>query len=846
MKKILILGYYYRQNWGDDVFEYVFRHHIFKDITKYELIIKNLEELNSNVEVYKTVDIVILGGGDIINTFFFNDDKLLLFKQYFYQKPIYFVGVGVTYPDLIHFMDIGDYFFIRNESDALLLKERYGDIYVKAIPDIAFNLVNENDLVRFTRVEGPIKKIGITLPAPWLSSTPQESNKFINDICQLAITLSEQYDVYFIPFDTSKNEVNSDIKMIQKIQNKMYSHNISNIFYVIPPMTNNEKFTPINNQEMISYFKNMDVIICGRFHATILSIITQTPFICVYGSKKLNNLKKDMPGMFNYFIELQTNENGEPISFPIDMITNKLVDIQLNYVDIIGELRTFSSGMRDKTVLFNDKLLELIDNNNILTTFRYSPPQYIIESSKDILIKTTIHHVLKNISNKISINDISSVLRGKSLISIFKKKRFANLNVIKNSLIEDMLWYITGDPYAPYYYGLNDNILDMNLIEQLRWVLDDYYKNYSYKVPSTSNNITLINKNFQRLHRSGWQYIVNNIVVQLNKEDIIHEPLIIDTYVDKTFHWNKQFYNKKDIIPYNKVWLGFIHHTYSNYNNDYHCGELFKNELFIQSLQHCKGLIVMTDYLNRQITMSLKKLNIQHVKVYTIVHPTETTDVTFKWDNFMKNEKKQVIQIGNWLRDVFGIYKVVLPESSIIQEKSILKNKNSESYFPPECLLDHLHTSLTEFNVPHVNDFDKKRSVDICRNAFGNMHVKGLYNYIVEMEESVNVIEFLNNNEYDDLLSKNIVFLNLVDASACNTLIECIVRNTPIIINPIPAVVEILGESYPLYYRNYYEVSKILNDINLIQQGYYYLLNMPKTQFKIDTFIQGLKTIILS
>ena len=56
--------------------------------------------------------------------------------------------------------------------------------------------------------------------------------------------------------------------------------------------------------------------------------------------------------------------------------------------------------------------------------------------------------------------------------------------------------------------------------------------------------------------------------------------------------------------------------------------------------------------------------------------------------------------------------------------------------------------------------------------------------------------------EYDQLLEKNIVFIELIDASANNTILECIVRNTPIIVNKIEPVVEYLGDDYPLYFEN--------------------------------------------
>lgn len=840
MKRVLIFGYYNRQNWGDDVFEYVFKNYIFNDTDKYELIFKNLDELDTDIELYKTIDKVIIGGGDIINSYFFDDEKLALFRQLFDNKPIYFVGVGLTYPDLINIMDIGDYFFMRSKTDQKLTKTRYSETYAYAIPDIAFNLMLEQSLLNFNkpqRAKKDIKTIGITLPSPWLSESEERDDKFINDICILASELSNDHDIHFIPFDTSNDDIsNSDVKMIQNIQTRLNGK--SNIYYMVPNIELDGTFKSITTREMINYFKTLDLVICGRFHATILSILTHTPFVCVYASKKLDNLRNDID--YNYFIKLQIDDDNRPIDFPTDQIIDNIKTIKNNYVAAINSLKTFSENMIQETLEFNDKLRSIIDSDDSLVIFRQSPPQYITTDSKKLLIKNTISNILQRVSNKISISNVDSILKGNSLMSVLPKTKFINLDSFKKMITEEILWSLTGDPYAPYYYGLYDDIFSSNFLNQLSWIIDDYYENYSYKNDKNKNNITLINKNFQRLHRSGWQYIVNNIVMQLNNNNNINEPLIIDTYIDKTFHWNKDFYATKGIIPYTQNWIGFVHHTYSDYNNNYNCVELFKDDLFIQSLQTCKALIVMTAYLSDQIKESLNNANLQHVNVHTILHPTENTDVIFTWDNFMNNKDRKVVQVGNWLRDVFAIYKVILPKTSIIKEKCILRNKNSENYFPPENFLNDLYQELNDDNTDNNNT----DVIDICRNAFKNMHVKGLYHHIIEMEETVKCIEFLDNSEYDNLLSNNIIFLNLVDASACNTLIECVMRNTPIIVNPIPPVIEILGKDYPLYYTDYYEVSKILDNPDLIKQGYEYLKNMPKEQLDISTFINELTTIV--
>jgi hypothetical protein len=90
-------------------------------------------------------------------------------------------------------------------------------------------------------------------------------------------------------------------------------------------------------------------------------------------------------------------------------------------------------------------------------------------------------------------------------------------------------------------------------------------------------------------------------------------------------------------------------------------------------------------------------------------------------------------------------------------------------------------------------------------------------------------------------LSQNIVFIKLIDSSAVNTLIESMIRNTPILINPIEAVVEYLGKHYPLYYNSIEEAGIKANNMDLIKKAYNYLNSMDKSKLKIETFINGLR-----
>jgi hypothetical protein len=114
--------------------------------------------------------------------------------------------------------------------------------------------------------------------------------------------------------------------------------------------------------------------------------------------------------------------------------------------------------------------------------------------------------------------------------------------------------------------------------------------------------------------------------------------------------------------------------------------------------------------------------------------------------------------------------------------------------------------------------------------------------------ESYYNIEFkyANNKEYDELLIKNILFLHVHDASANNVVLEAIVYKTPLVVNKHPAIVEYLGEDYPLYFDSN-ETTNINDDfisIEKITKAHEYLKALNNDNIQLLTFHQNLLRII--
>jgi hypothetical protein len=310
-------------------------------------------------------------------------------------------------------------------------------------------------------------------------------------------------------------------------------------------------------------------------------------------------------------------------------------------------------------------------------------------------------------------------------------------------------------------------------------------------------------------HRSGWYYVIQNIDKHLATFD--PRSTFCDLYLDRTFHWNYDLCSKLGIIPYNRFWIGFIHHTINDTYTNYNVVDMFKKKNFMESLKYCKGLFVLSEYLRIEVQKIIDALNIDII-VEKLYHPTEFVHEKncFTISKFLENKNRKIIQIGAWYRDINHIFKLNMGDNILGLEKCALVGANMDGYY-----------NITESN----QQISRDKNVRCKINNWSN----------------VKLINQLKNFEYDIILSENIVSIFLIDCSAANTIIECIVRNTPLLINPLPAVIEYLGKDYPFYYNNLDEAKKKLNDIKLIKKTNLYLKSLDKSKLKIETFINDLQ-----
>ena len=267
--------------------------------------------------------------------------------------------------------------------------------------------------------------------------------------------------------------------------------------------------------------------------------------------------------------------------------------------------------------------------------------------------------------------------------------------------------------------------------------------------------------------RGGWSYVLQQLQQQLYAPD---GTLCISAVEECVCNG--------EVIS--EPWVGFVHQVpCSNYVYYPDLQKLVKNDTFLASLENCRGLFVLTETIKNYLKVHLPFV----IPIANVPYPITpfNDDLKFSWEKFDLEPEKRVLFIGEFMRNFQSFYDLKVPNG---YKKMLLHS--------PDVNFDNLY------------DCDKK-PITLHTNS------------------SVTVLSRVEDSEYDKLLSSSLVFLNLFDAGANTTTLECLGRGTPLVINRLPAIEEYLGTDYPLYYDSLEEATELLGSKEKLLQGSEYL-----------------------
>jgi len=396
-------------------------------------------------------------------------------------------------------------------------------------------------------------------------------------------------------------------------------------------------------------------------------------------------------------------------------------------------------------------------------------------------------------------------------------------------------------------------ILTKKYINESEKVKNLYLYEDDKKTSVIQFNIHYINQeNKNGEHCSGWNYLYHELKKYHTNDN---DASLLDMYIERTFQFEKDVLKAIGIVPYRKKWRGFIHHSFKSFANRYkNTVHLLETPEFVESLPFCECIYVFSKTLELEVKLELLKIGWEKLSVVSLIQPAEIKSVIpFRYSTFLENNEKHILHIGERLVNTFTFYQLQLPSSIKIVSNDLMERlvqriglKKKTTVPLTKAILLNLNNNI--FYSPNgvgesmLNEIQKKSNNNILNDQF--------YNFFENLTEGLEKKKKLENEEYNELLSKNIVFLHLDDFSEINTIINCCVRNCPFIVNRHPAVVELVGNKYPLFYEfesakietsTFFEINKqievLFKDSSIIYKTYKYLCSLDKKRFHINNII---------
>jgi hypothetical protein len=403
--------------------------------------------------------------------------------------------------------------------------------------------------------------------------------------------------------------------------------------------------------------------------------------------------------------------------------------------------------------------------------------------------------IMLEVIAKVKLKDL---IIGKSTLQYMKN---ANVNVFPEDVYfsKSIIDYKLGQ-VAPRDIALRfsqESVSGNNPLGGHNFFIANNKLNISYKTLKLTTNNNYYNT---VAHRGGWKSVINyglqsQVITKLN----ISKGYYFIDCCEKYFLW--------DNFDINKPWVGIIHitpHPPKYIDSVLHINSLFSCDNFKNSLSSCKGLFVLSKY---QLEWIRNFITYKLPKITMLYHPTERLSNMFDLHLFIsRTDLFNIVLLGQQLRRITDLLNI---KSGIINKKiwlSGILNKQKRT--------DFLQSFISGLNL------NPKTLVD--------------FNNEIDMP-------YLDNfEEYDELIQSSILVMPLFDAAANNSILECIISNTPIFVTRCYGTVEYLGSEYPMFFDDINELNILLSDrqtlFKLYKLTHEYLTKMDKTHLSFKHF----------
>lgn len=728
-----------------------------------------------------------------------------------------------------------DHVFVETQADAFYAIQQLGSANVSYLPNLLFLLQPEWIPLSYL-YEGGRQNIRSLAQSTGSESLSSQSRIKIG--CYLSPMMD--VDTSVLLFKQLHAIFLADIYLISETPE---AYAIDQVRIVSDPSTNGGIYLirdNISTTRLDLMVQSMDLVIASSYTVIILSILLRKPFVAVvshaYLQGKLKDLLQDL-NMKECMVEIG-NANALDTASQVKSIVETL-SISVSQTPVVEWTSYLLRGILPKDVsICTTRLSYRRSLRYLLQSVQAHRLDLLYRTKRKILNAQFLAHVSIR-PNRIRLYERERFLKGCAWLN--------DLQMASRENVSRLVTFIgTGGCITHAYYSMvsaspwkhwNDpvllELLDVIRNEHVNKQMDSI-KQMTHRDAIHRTAWNMASASYIHLHafcqknhanyRSGWSRVHDALHVfdaSLLAKDT-ETAILCDLYVDRTFlHGGGHVLHALHILPYKTPWIGFMRHGFHEACHPYGGQDLFQHDLWLASLRFCKGLITFSKKQANCVEHALQKVGFSDVRVFTIDFPTVPPSFhsLFRFSRFMSHAHKRLLTIGRWMRDTPAFYQLHAPQ---MYQKTIIIRDFDDDFMEEQ----------QDMQEQHYLEVIKKRSstnTSIMQSA----------------KKGVDVWMHVPAGRVEELLAEHIVFLKLWDVTMCHTVLQCIVRGTPILLNRHPVLEELLGASYPGFYDTLDQAAAILQSVLRIYCIHVYLrYGFSQHRFSMDRFLRKMAGIL--
>jgi hypothetical protein len=294
------------------------------------------------------------------------------------------------------------------------------------------------------------------------------------------------------------------------------------------------------------------------------------------------------------------------------------------------------------------------------------------------------------------------------------------------------------------------------------------------------------------LHRCGWPYVMDHL-----KHLDTGSGIVFDDFLEQTFTF-APYHNEIPQILQQQPWITMAHCPPTYVHPFTYCGFINYPAWGLpgsrQALENLRGICTMSHHLADRFR------SVCDIPVHVIHYPTHLNVPKFNLQAYLR--QPTLLHVGWFLKNLL-LLEHIAPTQHIKHKIQI-------------------HAAC----LPHERERQIKQY--LATNMYPDRALYGGVEYIDSRLPDIT---------YDTWLANSVIASEFVDCAATTVVVEALARCTPMLLNRHPALIEYVGEAYPMFFDNIEECEQLLHPDNVVKT-HEYIQDRNRNFLQVSSFTE--------